>query len=96
MRRLLKSIEKTALQSMFAFLFSLAVNFICFLFYKTPLTYWQMQRPGVHPSTLKFFFEYMLGEPGKTLFIINLALLSAFIVLCLLYLFLDRFFNQKV
>ena len=90
---LLKSIEITALRTMFIFIGSLFVNFLFFMFYKPPVSYYE-RRP-VSDTTIKFFFEYMLGQPGKTFFTINLALLSAFIVLCLLYLFLDRFFNNK-
>ena len=91
--KLLKSIEVTALRTMFAFAGSLCVNFLVFTFYKPPVSYYE-RRP-VSDTTIKFFFEYMLGQPGKTLFTINLALLSAFIILCLLYLFLYRFVSNK-
>ena len=59
---------------MFAFAGSLCVNFLVFTFYKPSVPYYD--KSPVSDTTIKFFFEYMLGEPGKTLFTINLALLG--------------------
>ena len=94
MDRLLKSIRITASNTLLAFIGSLIVN--CFVY-----NIFQPYVPNNYTNAakgkiLQYFFEYMHGQPGKTLFTINLALLCAFVFLCLLYLFLHRFFHRKI